>query len=154
MNERLQAVRDQLPEGVTPEMGPIATGLGEIFMYTLEIEPGATRDDGSDWTAEDLRTLQDWVIRPQLLRTPGVVEVNTIGGFVRQYHVTPHPERLAAYGLTLDDVVEALSRNNANTGAGYVEHNGEQLRSGPPDKPVPSLTWKRPSSPIAMANPS
>ena len=127
VNERLQAVRDQLPEGVTPEMGPIATGLGEIFMYTLEIEPGATRDDGSDWTAEDLRTLQDWVIRPQLLRTPGVVEVNTIGGYVRQYHVTPHPDQLAAYGLTLDDVVEALARNNANTGAGYVEHNGEQL---------------------------
>jgi|TARA_Y100001001_G_scaffold164471_1_gene196747 cobalt-zinc-cadmium resistance protein CzcA len=127
VNERLQAVRDQLPEGVTPEMGPIATGLGEIFMYTLEIEPGATRDDGSPWTAEDLRTLQDWVIRPQLLRTPGVVEVNTIGGYVRQYHVTPQPDQLAAYGLTLDDVVEALALNNANTGAGYVEHNGEQL---------------------------
>jgi cobalt-zinc-cadmium resistance protein CzcA len=127
VNERLQAVREELPEGVTPEMGPIATGLGEIFMYTLEIEPGATRDDGTAWTAEDLRTLQDWVIRPQLLRTPGVVEVNTIGGYVRQYHVTPRPDRLAAYGLTLDDVVEALARNNANTGAGYVEHNGEQL---------------------------
>tara|TARA_R110000744_G_scaffold125730_6_gene231579 strand:- start:65043 stop:68198 length:3156 start_codon:yes stop_codon:yes gene_type:complete len=127
VNERLQGVRDQLPEGITPEMGPIATGLGEIFMYTLEIEPGAVRDDGSPWTTEDLRTLQDWVIRPQLLRTPGVVEVNTIGGYVRQYHVTPHPDQLAAYGLTLDDVVESLIRNNSSTGAGYVEHNGEQL---------------------------
>ena len=127
VNERLQGVRDQLPEGITPEMGPITTGLGEIFMYTLEIEPGAMRDDGSAWTAEDLRTLQDWVIRPQLLRTPGVVEVNTIGGYVRQYHVTPHPDQLAAYGLTLDDVVESLIRNNSSTGAGYVEHNGEQL---------------------------
>ncbi len=67
------------------------------------------------------------MIRPQLLRTPGVVEVNTIGGYVRQYHVTPQPDQLAAYGLTLDDVVEALALNNANTGAGYVEHNGEQL---------------------------
>jgi len=127
VNERLQGVRDQLPEGITPEMGPIATGLGEIFMYTLEIEPGAMRDDGSAWTTEDLRTLQDWVIRPQLLRTPGVVEVNTIGGYVRQYHVTPYPDQLAAYGLTLDDVVESLIRNNSSTGAGYVEHNGEQL---------------------------
>ena len=127
VNERLQGVRDQLPGGITPEMGPIATGLGEIFMYTLEIEPGAVRDDGSPWTTEDLRTLQDWVIRPQLLRTPGVVEVNTIGGYVRQYHVTPHPDQLAAYGLTLDDVVESLIRNNSSTGAGYVEHNGEQL---------------------------
>ncbi|GJL96561.1 MAG: hypothetical protein DHS20C06_03780 [Hyphobacterium sp.] len=127
VNERLQTVRDQLPQGITPEMGPIATGLGEIFMYTLEIEPGALRDDGTPWTAEDLRTLQDWVIRPQLLQTPGVVEVNTIGGYVRQYHVTPHPDQLAAFGLTLDDVVDALVHNNANTGAGYVEHNGEQL---------------------------
>ena len=127
VNERLQGVRDQLPGGITPEMGPIATGLGEIFMYTLEIEPGAMRDDGLAWTAEDLRTLQDWVIRPQLLRTPGVVEVNSIGGYVRQYHVTPHPDRLAAYGLTLTDVVESLLANNSSTGAGYVEHNGEQL---------------------------
>jgi len=127
INERLQGVRDQLPEGITPEMGPISTGLGEIFMYTLDTEPGAMRDDGSPWTTEDLRTVQDWVIRPQLLRTPGVVEVNTIGGYVRQYHVTPHPDQLAAYGLTLDDVVESLIQNNSNTGAGYVEHNGEQL---------------------------
>lgn len=127
INERLQGVRDQLPEGITPEMGPISTGLGEIFMYTLDTAPGAMRDDGSPWTTEDLRTLQDWVIRPQLLRTPGVVEVNTIGGYVRQYHVTPHPDQLAAYGLTLDDVVESLIRNNSSTGAGYVEHNGEQL---------------------------
>ena len=126
VNERLQNARDQLPEGVVPEMGPIATGLGEIFMYTLEAQPGARKPDGSAYSPEDLRTLQDWVIRPQLRNTPGVTEVNSIGGYERQYHVTPLPERLSAYGLTLNDVVQALGRNNANVGAGYVERYGEQ----------------------------
>ncbi|CAN1569214.1 COG3696 Putative silver efflux pump [Caulobacteraceae bacterium] len=126
VNERLQIARSQLPEGVSPEMGPIATGLGEIFMYTLEAKPGARRPDGGAYTPEDLRTLQDWVIRPQLRNTPGVTEVNTIGGFERQYHVTPLPERLSAYGLTMDDVISGLERNNANVGAGYVERFGEQ----------------------------
>jgi cobalt-zinc-cadmium resistance protein CzcA len=126
VNERLQAARSQLPEGLTPELGPIATGLGEIFMYTVEAEQGARRPDGELYTPEDLRTLQDWVIRPQLRNTPGVTEVNTIGGFERQYHVTPWPDRLAAYGVTMAEVVEALDRNNANVGAGYVERFGEQ----------------------------
>jgi len=127
VNERLQAVRSQLPAGIEPEMGPIATGLGEIFMYTVEAEEGAAKPDGSAYTPEDLRTLQDWVIRPQLLGTKGVTEINTIGGFVRQYHVTPWPDRLAAAGLSIDDVVDAIDRNNSNRGAGYVERYGEQL---------------------------
>ncbi|MGR4863781.1 efflux RND transporter permease subunit [Caulobacter sp. LARHSG274] len=126
VGERLQTVRGQLPPDLTPEMGPISTGLGEIFMYTVEAKPGARRPDGKAWTPEDLRTLQDWVIRPQLRNTPGVTEVNTIGGFERQYHVTPLPERLSAYGLTMADVAGALGRNNANVGAGYVERYGEQ----------------------------
>ncbi|WP_282949224.1 MULTISPECIES: CusA/CzcA family heavy metal efflux RND transporter [unclassified Sphingopyxis] len=126
INERLQSAREQLPPGVAPEMGPIATGLGEIFMYTLEADPGAKKPDGSAYTPEDLRTLQDWVIRPQLRNTPGVTEVNSIGGYERQYHVTPIPARLSAYGLTLDDVVRALKSNNDNSGAGYVERYGEQ----------------------------
>ena len=126
INERLQTARNQLPEGVAPEMGPISTGLGEIFMYTLEAQPRARKPDGKPYTAEDLRTLQDWVIRPQLRNTPGVTEVNSIGGYERQYHVTPLPDRLSAYGLTLNDVVSALDRNNANVGAGYVERYGEQ----------------------------
>lgn len=126
VNERLQGARNQLPEGITPEMGPIATGLGEIFMYTLKADPDALKPDGTAYTAEDLRTLQDWVIRPQLRNTPGVTEVNSIGGFVRQYHVTPYPDRLSAYGLTMQEVVTALEENNANVGAGYLERYGEQ----------------------------
>src|SRR3546814_15456122 len=90
-------------------MGPIATGLGEIFMYTLEARPGARKPDGSAYTPEDLRTLQDWVIRPQLRNTPGVTEVNSIGGFERQYHVTPLPERLSASGLPLTDEIGRAS---------------------------------------------
>lgn len=126
VNERLQSARSQLPDGLTPELGPISTGLGEILMYTVEARPDARRPDGQRYTPEDLRTLQDWVIRPQLRTTPGVTEVNTIGGFERQYHVTPSPERLAAYDVTMSEVIAALGRNNANVGAGYIERYGEQ----------------------------
>ncbi|HQS47260.1 MAG TPA: CusA/CzcA family heavy metal efflux RND transporter, partial [Xanthobacteraceae bacterium] len=126
VNERLQSVRSELPSGVDPTLGPIATGLGEIFMYTLEPEPGARRPDGAAWSPEDLRTLQDWVVRPQLRNVPGVTEVNTIGGYERQYHVTPSPQRLTAYGLTMTDIINALERNNTNVGAGYIESYGEQ----------------------------
>jgi cobalt-zinc-cadmium resistance protein CzcA len=126
VSERIRSAAGQLPPGVEPELGPIATGLGEIFMYTVESKPGATKPDGTRYTPEDLRTLQDWVIRPQLRTTPGVTEVNTIGGFERQYHVTPWPDRLAAFGVTMTEVVEALEGNNVNIGAGYVERQGEQ----------------------------
>ena len=81
--EKLQSVRGQLPEGMEPELGPIATGLGEIFMYTVEADPGARNEEGEPYDAEDLRTLQDWVVRPQLMLVDGVTEVNTIGGFQR-----------------------------------------------------------------------
>ena len=126
ISERLQTAAGQLPAGMRPELGPIATGLGEIFMYTVEAEPGALKPDGAPYTLADLRTLQDWVIRPQLRTTPGVTEINTIGGFERQYHVTPRPERLSAHGLAMQDIVAALERNNANVGAGYAERHGEQ----------------------------
>ena len=125
--ERLQQITSQLPEGLDPEMGPISTGLGEIFMYTVEAGPDARKPDGSAYTATDLRTLQDWVIRPQLRTTPGVTEVNTIGGFERQIHITPDPAQLVALGFTLEDVVSAVMRNNQNVGAGYIERNGQQF---------------------------
>lgn len=125
--ERLQQIASQLPEGLDPEMGPISTGLGEIFMYTVEAEPNARKPDGTPYTATDLRTLQDWVIRPQLRNTPGVTEVNTIGGFERQIHITPDPAQLVALGFTLHDVVQAIARNNQNIGAGYIERNGQQF---------------------------
>jgi cobalt-zinc-cadmium resistance protein CzcA len=127
VNERLQAVKSQLPPGIEPTMGPIATGLGEIFMYSVEPQAGATKPDGSPWTPTDLRTLNDWVVRPQMRTLPGVAEVNSIGGYARQYHVTPDAGRLSSIGLTLTDVVEAIEANNANRGAGYVERAGEQV---------------------------
>ncbi len=127
VNERIQQVKSQLPAGIEPQMGPIATGLGEIFMFAIEPKPGARKPDGSEWTPTDLRTLSDWVVRPQLRTIPGVAEVNTVGGYERQYHVTPDPMQLAALNLSLTDLVEALERNNANRGAGYVERGGEQI---------------------------
>lgn len=126
VNERIQEAKGQLPEGIEPAMGPISTGLGEIFMFIVEPEEGAKKPDGSEWTAADLRELQDWVVRPQLRNLQGVTEVNTIGGWEKQFHVTPYPEKLVAYGLTLQDVMTALARNNSNAGAGYLERNGEQ----------------------------
>ncbi len=118
--ERIQEVKSQLPAGIEPSMGPIATGLGEIFMFTVENKEGATH------SAIELRTTQDWIVRPQLRQVKGVTEVNTIGGFEKQFHVTPHPEKLRQFGLSFRDVLEALARNNANVGAGYIERNGEQ----------------------------
>ena len=125
--ERLQQVKSQLPAGLEPEMGPIATGMGEIFMYTVEADAKARKADGAPFTATDLRTLQDWVVRPQLRNVPGVTEVNTIGGFARQIHITPDPARLVALGFTLHDVVTAVSTNNQNVGAGYIERTGQQF---------------------------
>ena len=125
--ERLQQVKSQIPDGLDPQLGPISTGLGEIFMYTIDADPKARKPDGSAYTATDLRTLQDWVIRPQLRNVPGVTEVNTIGGFQRQVHITPDPARLRALGFTLEDVAQAVEANNQNVGAGYIERNGQQF---------------------------
>ena len=126
INERLQQARGELPTGLEPTMGPIATGLGEIFMYTVEPDVSAHGEEGKKWTPTDLREIQDWVVRPQLRTVPGVTEVNTIGGYVKQFHVTPHPQKLAGYGLSLGDVARAISENNSNVGAGYIERRGEQ----------------------------
>lgn len=125
--ERLQGVASQLPPGLEPLMGPAATGLGEIFMYTVEAEPGAKNADGKPVTPTDLRLAQDWIVRPQLLRVAGVADVNTIGGYEKQYLVQPDPASLLAYGVTLSDLAAALERNNANAGAGYIERFGQQI---------------------------
>jgi cobalt-zinc-cadmium resistance protein CzcA len=125
--ERLQQVKSQIPVGIEPTLGPIATGMGEIFSYTIDAAPGARKPDRSAYTATDLRTLQDWVIRPQLRNVPGVTEVNTLGGYKREVHVTPNPAKLRSLNFTLDDVVQALQANNQNVGAGYIERNGQQF---------------------------
>ncbi|MBR1137747.1 MULTISPECIES: efflux RND transporter permease subunit [Bradyrhizobium] len=126
VNERIQQIKDQLPPGVEVAMGPLSTGLGEIFMYAVEARPGAKTPDGADYSPTELRTIQDWIIRPQLRGVPGVIEVNTIGGFERQFHVLPDPGRLMAYKISFREVIAALAANNANVGAGYIERNGEQ----------------------------
>ncbi len=126
ISERLAQVRPQLPPGFNPVLGPLATGLGEIFMFTVEARPGALRPDGQPWSPADLRELQDCVVRPQLRTVPGVVEINTSGGEVKQFQVLPHPDRLIAHHLRVADVVTALERNNSNIGAGYIERSGEQ----------------------------
>ncbi|MFO8024519.1 efflux RND transporter permease subunit, partial [Thiohalophilus sp.] len=117
VNERLSGVKSKLPADIEPAMGPIATGLGEIFMYTVS---------GENHSPMELRTVQDWIVRPQLRQTPGVVEVNTIGGYTKQFHVLPYPDKLLAHDLTLQDVMRALARNNRSTGAGYIERFGAQ----------------------------
>ncbi len=148
--ERLGDARDDLPPGAEPRMGAISTGLGEIYMYTVEFEhpngegapivpdgmPGWQRDgmyltvEGERLTnaferAVYLRTVQDWIIRPQLRGIKGVAAVDSIGGYVKEYHVQPDPMKLVSYGLTFADVIEALERNNTSMGAGYIEHKGE-----------------------------
>lgn len=127
VSERLQVAKDQLPEGVDAVMGPVSTGLGEIFLWTVEAAEGALKEDGTPYTPTDLRVIQDWIVKPQLRNVPGVAEINTIGGFAKQYQIAPDPKKLAAYKLTLNDLVVALERNNANVGAGYIERGGEQL---------------------------
>lgn len=126
INEKLQQIKSEIPDGLEPIMGPVSTGLGEIFFYTVEAEGDAKKDDGSSYTPMDLLTIQEWIIVPQLRNLKGVVEVNTIGGYEQQFHVTPYPERLLSYDLTIHDVLEALEKNNNNVGAGYIERNGEQ----------------------------
>ena len=126
ISERLQGIRASLPNGAEPTLGPIASGLGEVFSYAIRANDGARKPDGSEYSAEDLRTIQDWIIRPQLVQVPGVTEINSIGGFEREYQVAPIPSKLLAFKVTVEQVITALERNNRNVGAGYVERNGEQ----------------------------
>ncbi|WP_297532683.1 efflux RND transporter permease subunit [Thalassolituus sp.] len=127
INARLGAIKSVLPAGLEPEMGPISTGLGEIFMYTVQADPSARMSNGEPYTATALREIQDWIIKPQLAQVKGVIEVNSIGGYNKQYHVLPNPEKLLYHQVSLEDVADALRSNNDNRGAGYIEANGQQL---------------------------
>jgi len=125
--ERIEKVKNSLPAGLSPEMGPISTGLGEIFMFTVDADPAARRADGQPYDAYDLHDAMQWIVKPQLARVSGVTEVNSIGGYERQLVVAPHPSKLLAYGFTLDDLTKALEANNLNRGAGYIEQHGAQV---------------------------
>ena len=127
VNSRLSALKNQLPVGLEPEMGPISSGLGEIFMYTVQAEEGATQANGEPYDLFALREIQDWIIKRQLILVEGVTEVNTSGGFEKQYHVTPDPAKMLRYGISLTELLNALWDNNINQGAGYIERNGQQL---------------------------
>lgn len=126
VNERISQAKEKLPAGIVPQMGPTSTGLGEIFMWIVKAEAGALKADGTPYSPMDLREVQDWIIKPQLRNVPGVNEINTIGGYTKQYQVAPYVDRLIARGLSLGDLVAALENNNANVGAGYIEKSGEQ----------------------------
>ena len=115
--EKLQQARDRLPRGIEPQMGPVTTGLGEIYQYILTSD---THD------ARELRSIQDWLVRPILRTVPGVTDVNSFGGQVKQYQVLLDPGKLKSLNLTIHDVMEAVERNNATVGAGYIEHREEQ----------------------------
>ena len=118
INNRLAVIKGSLPQGIEPEMGPIATGLGEIVMYTITAEPDARQPDGSSYDPTDLRVLQDWVIQPRLERVKGVTEVNVNGGYQKQFHVQPDPAKLLNSGGVLSDLKQALMQNNAKRGPG------------------------------------
>ncbi len=116
VNERLQEARTRIPEGLQPTLGPVATAFGEVYQYVIE---------GQGYSAMDLKTLHDWTIKPQLRTVPGVNEVNSWGGFIRQFHILVDPERLLAYNLTLEDVYQALAASNTNFGGSYIERGAE-----------------------------
>ncbi|MDO6710353.1 CusA/CzcA family heavy metal efflux RND transporter [Aliiglaciecola sp. 2_MG-2023] len=127
INTRLGAIKSQLPEGLEPEMGPIATGLGEIYMYTLRAKQNTMQKNGEPYDATALREIHDWIVKPQLALVKGITEVNAIGGFVKQYHVNPEPQKMLNFDIGLSDIHRALERNNTNQGAGFVERNGRQI---------------------------
>jgi cobalt-zinc-cadmium resistance protein CzcA len=130
VQERLAEAREQIPEGFgSPEMGPISSGLGEIYQFEVKGEPMCGEgqpDTDRCYTAMELRTILDWFIAYQLRSVEGVVEINSMGGHLRTFEVQLDPDRLVALGVTLDEVFEALERNNANSGGGYIVHGGEQ----------------------------
>lgn len=149
VNERLQSARSRLPEGINPELGPITTGMGEIYQYVVE---------GYGYSPTELKTLHDWEIKYQLRTVPGVNEVNSWGGFTQEYQVTVFPNRLIQFGLTIEDVFKALEKNNANFSGGIIEHGAEQYvvrglgRINNLDDIANILIKKEGAAPIAIRN--
>lgn len=127
INQRLQEVRAELPEDVSPSMSPVSTGLGEIYQWVVTAEPNARKPDGTVYEPIDLREVQDWIVRPQLQQVKGVAEVNSIGGFNKTYIVEPDLNRLQQLQISLVELQRALQESNENRGAGYIEENGQQL---------------------------
>lgn len=127
INQRVQEVQSALPAQVAPTMSPVSTGLGEIYQWVLKAEPNARKSDGTVYSAMDLREIQDWIVRPQLQRVRGVAEVNSIGGFNKTYVVSPDLNRMQQLNLSLAQLQQALTENNENRGAGFIEENGQQL---------------------------
>ena len=127
INQRLQEIQAELPAQTSPIMSPVSTGLGEIYQWVLRAEPKAKKSDGTAYTAMDLREIQDWVVRPQLQRVQGVAEVNSIGGFEKNYVVSPDFNYMQQLNISLEQLQQALNQNNENRGAGYIEDNGQQL---------------------------
>ena len=127
LNNRLASIKSELPDGLEPEMGPIASGLGEIFVYTVSAQPKARQANGQPYDMTALREIQDWIIQPRLTRVPGITEVNTIGGYAKQYHIQPDPQKMLEFGISFGDIHHALKANNSNRGAGYIERYGQQL---------------------------
>jgi len=127
INQRIQEIQAELPAQTSPIMSPISTGLGEIYQWVLRAEPKAKKSDGAAYTAMDLREIQDWVVRPQLQRVQGVAEVNSIGGFEKNYVVSPDFNYMQQLNISLEQLQQALNQNNENRGAGFIEDNGQQL---------------------------
>lgn len=127
ITERLQKVRGEMPTSVEPEISPISTGLGEIYQWVVRAKPDAKKADGSTYTPMDLREIQDWIVKPQIQRLSGIAEVNSIGGYDKNYIVSPNLSRLQQLGISLNQITDVLSQNNENRGAGFVENNGQQL---------------------------
>ena len=120
--EKIKSASEKIPKGFgTPEMGPITTGLGEIYQYILDVKPGYE----NRYSATELRTIQDWIVKRQLSGIPGVVEVNTWGGFLKQYEVTGNPQKLTAMNITIAEIFEALEKNNSIAGGSYIEKSNE-----------------------------
>ncbi|MCU4501301.1 CusA/CzcA family heavy metal efflux RND transporter [Acinetobacter radioresistens] len=127
INQRLQEIQAELPAQTSPIMSPVSTGLGEIYQWVLRAEPKAKKSDGTAYTGMDLREIQDWVVRPQLQRVQGVAEVNSIGGFEKNYVVSPDFNYMQQLNISLEQLQQALNQNNENRGAGFIEDNGQQL---------------------------